>query len=172
VQTESARRYFDAPVMPVESLTAEAITDHRLLAIDADLTSVSVVRLLRRALRGRREGYFHAFAINPARRLETVHATVIGASALLSPFDPEERSARIAEFERSQAGASVGTPDSIAGAAVALGDLFAAITAGGAVQLPTVVSASSGIVDEIGSLGYATGSTRSAGITKARSSTA
>jgi putative nucleotidyltransferase with HDIG domain len=141
----------------IADVTADSIAEHRLIAIDADLTKIPNVKKIRGLLRGRRDGYFHAFAVDTSRRLETVHANVVGATALLHrPFEVHELMARVADFQRSRLARPAGAGDSasIGSAALALGDLFEALTSGHAVQVSTVVAAGAEIVDDIDGLGF------------------
>jgi HD-GYP domain-containing protein (c-di-GMP phosphodiesterase class II) len=148
-----------ARCLPVAQLRADDIADCRVLAVDVDLKAAANVKLLRDALRGRRDGYLHVFAVDLSRRLETVHAHVVGATELLRrPFEARELHGRINAFRQAQEVAMAPSiaDVSIASAADAIGDMFGALTTGGAVQMPSIVAAGSEVVDAIGSMGFPT----------------
>jgi putative nucleotidyltransferase with HDIG domain len=158
-QTRNARLIsaMGARCLPVAQLRADDVVDCRVLAVDVDLKVAENVKLLRDALRGRRDGYLHVFAIDLSRRLETVHAHVVGATELLRrPFEARELHGKIAAFRLAQETAKAPSiaDISIASAADAIGDMFGALTTGGVVQMPSIVAAGSEVVDAIGSMGF------------------
>jgi putative nucleotidyltransferase with HDIG domain len=141
----------------VDKLTRAAVDDGGMLVVDVDLTVNANVRQLRAALAGRRRGYFQVFAVDTGRRLEVVYANILGASDVARrPFQRGELEARIAAF-RASGGRTVEAgiaESSISSAASAIGDMFAALTSGQAVELKSVVEASDAVADAIASVGY------------------
>jgi putative nucleotidyltransferase with HDIG domain len=141
----------------LEDLSPAGLGTHRLVAVDVDLTDLANAKALRISMRGRRYGFFQAFAVDLHRRLETINANIVGATDLTRrPFQARELLGRIAALEERQRSRpeSVIVGESIGRAAAALGELFAALTAGTNVELPGLITASTEITDAIAELGF------------------
>lgn len=144
-----------ARCLSVSELTAELVEDSALLAVDVDLTLLENVRRLRTALRGRRDRHLHLFAVDLSRRLETVHAHIIGATDLMRrPFDGHEIHSKILAFTRAQHEPASVIDVSVVRAAGAIGDMFSALTAGATLEMPSVAEAGTEIIDAIDSVGF------------------
>lgn len=140
----------------LDELKADTLAAHRLVAVDVDLTDTQNIRRLRSAMRGRRHGVFQAFAVDLNRRLETVHARIIGATDLTRrPFHAQDLAGRIRVFEaRRHREQAVVVSESIGAAAESLGDVFGALTAGTDVALPGVMAAGAEVADAIADVGF------------------
>lgn len=142
----------------LDDLPPEPVTAHQLVAVDVDLTHEGNCKSLRRLMRGRRHGYFQAFAVDLNRRLETIHAGIVGATDLTKrPFEAHELMNRVAMFEdRLRRPEAKIVRQSIGNAAEALGDLFGSLTVGdkGTVALPVVDTAGGEVIDAIADAGF------------------
>jgi putative nucleotidyltransferase with HDIG domain len=108
-------------------------------------------------MRGRRRGVFQAFAVDLQRRLETVHARIIGATDLARrPFHALDLLRRMSAFnERRSREPAVVVADSIDAAAESLGEVFGALTADAEVELPGVMAAGAEVADAIAEVDFA-----------------
>ncbi len=151
-------RELDADHVLISELQADTLAAHRLVAVDVDLTNSQNISRLRSAMRGRRHGIFQAFAVDLQRRLETVHARIIGATDLARrPFHARDLQGRIDAFEaRRRREPAIVVSDSIGTAAESLGDVFSALTAGAEVELPGVMAAGAEVADAIAEVDFST----------------
>ncbi len=139
----------------IEEIAGKRLPDDRPLVIDADVTSIANVRLLRRALPPMAERGFRAFVVDNRNRLEMVHASVLGATDLLKrPLAIEDIAAQL--NVRAVTGSGASDDDgrlAMASAAGALGELFFGLTGGEDYHPEVVEEASAGVVDAIGDIG-------------------
>jgi putative nucleotidyltransferase with HDIG domain len=149
-------RELDADHVLISELQADTLAAHRRVAVDVDLTNTQNIIRLRSAMRGRRHGVFQAFAIDLQRRLETVHARIIGATDLTRrPFQALELLRRISDFEeRRRREPAIVVTESIDAAAESLGDVFGALTSGAEIELPGVMAAGAEVADAIAEVDF------------------
>lgn len=140
----------------VDDLVADDVGERTVIAVDVDVTIIPAVRRLRAALRDLRDGRFKIFAIDTHRRLENIHASIVGATEVVPrPFVLEDLEARLAAFRQHGALRRVLSPTdaSIESAASIIGDMFESLISGRPVNMPAVLEASSEIVDAIADTG-------------------
>ena len=148
------RARFTVQYLDIETAGPDGLDPEHVVVVDVDLSKPANVRRLRSMLSGRSDG-FHAFAVNYGRKVEMVHANIVGASHLIRrPVDPDELSWRLAEYvSRGARGGDDAVP-SIANAARTLGDMFSAVLTGDRLDEGAIASASDGIVEAMGDLGF------------------
>lgn len=138
----------------VDELTPESLSGQDVIAIDVDVTMIPSVRRLRSALRGGSEGAFKVFAIDTGRRLESIHANIVGATEIVRrPFDIKDLEARLQAFRTRDRASDNATRTSIVSSASAVGDMFAALTTGRAVNMQAVLEASDEVIEAIAEVG-------------------
>lgn len=147
----------------VRETTDFAIGDDDLVAVDVDLSDIANVRRLRAGLGRQKHPTFQAFAVNHSRRLEMVHANILGATAIFQrPFALDHLVDRVEWYlmRRREAAAvqsdedSAGIP-SVTAAAGALNQMFDAIVSQNAFDAGHVTTAGAEVVDAIAELGFA-----------------
>ena len=138
----------------VDRLNSDDLTGQDVIAVDVDVTVIPIVRQLRSVLKARNDDVFRIFAIDTARRLENIHASIVGASDIVRrPFNLKELEARLAAFRARGKGESTVADASIVSAASAVGEMFDALTSGRAVNMSSVMEASDEVVDAITEVG-------------------
>src|SRR5690606_25128729 len=139
----------------VGDVTAEQLAGSDFIAVDVDVTNTDNVRRLRQTLARRRADCTKLFAIDTTRRLEVVYANIIGASASVRrPFRAADLAERIRQHRnRTRQQGEEAASGSIVVAAGAIGEMFDALMAGKALDVPSVLDASGRVVDAIAEVG-------------------